>query len=161
MNEATTLVGYREIIVDELFPHTPEAVWETLTTPTLMGRWLMEPTGFEPIAGTHFTYQTKPAGAWDGVIHCQVLDVVAYERLVYSWTGGHAANAGYGSRLETTVTFTLKRVPGGTRLRLVHSGFQTPKNDVAYDNMSNGWTKVLQQLETLTGEGAHPKQSNG
>lgn len=161
MNDATTMVGYREIIVDELFPHTPEAVWETLTTPALMGRWLMEPTGFEPIAGTHFTYQTKPAGAWDGIIHCQVLDVVPYERLVYSWTGGDAANAGYGSRLETTVTFTLDRVRGGTRLRLVHSGFQTPTNDVAYDNMSNGWTKVLERLETLTGEGAHPKQSNG
>lgn len=42
MNDAATMVGYREIIVDEIFPHTPEAVWETLTTPELMGRWLME-----------------------------------------------------------------------------------------------------------------------
>ena len=30
MNDAATMVGYREIIVDEIFPHTPEAVWETL-----------------------------------------------------------------------------------------------------------------------------------
>jgi uncharacterized protein YndB with AHSA1/START domain len=161
MNDATTMVGYREIIVDELFPHAPEAVWETLTTPALMARWLMEPTGFKPIAGTQFTYQTKPAGAWDGVIHCEVLDVVPNERLVYSWQGGHPTNAGYGSSLETVVTFTLHRVGGGTRLRLVHSGFQTPKNDVAYDNMSNGWTKVLDRLEILTGEGADATQSKG
>ena len=161
MNDATTMVGYREIIVDELFPHAPEAVWETLTTPALMTRWLMEPTGFKPIAGTHFTYQTKPAGAWNGVIHCEVLDVVPNRRLVYSWKGGHPTNAGYGSSLETVVTFTLDRVGGGTRLRLVHSGFQTPKNDVAYDNMSNGWTKVLDRLAMLTGEGTSATQSQG
>ena len=42
-----------------------------------MGRWLMAPAGFEPVKGKHFTYQTTPAGAWDGTIHCQVLEVIA------------------------------------------------------------------------------------
>jgi uncharacterized protein YndB with AHSA1/START domain len=48
-----------------------------------MSRWLrMEPIGFEATTGNRFTYQTTPAGEWDGVIHCQVLEVTPNERLV-------------------------------------------------------------------------------
>ena len=44
------------------------------------------------------------------------------KRLVYAWKGGHEGNVGYGSQLDTVVTWTLSRVENGTRLRLVHSG---------------------------------------
>src|SRR5580698_5171992 len=142
MNDTATVAGAREIIVDEVFPHTLDVIWKTLTTPAMMGRWLkMEPTGFEPKAGTRFTYQTTPAGEWDGVIHCQVLEAKPNERLVYAWQGGHEGNVGYGARLETVVTLTLSRVERGTRVRLVHSGFELPRNDTAFKNMSDGWLK--------------------
>jgi uncharacterized protein YndB with AHSA1/START domain len=59
----------QQIEVDEVFPHAPETIWRTLTTGELIGRWLMAPTGFAPIKGTRFTFRTRPAGAWDGVIH--------------------------------------------------------------------------------------------
>ena len=63
-------------MVDEVFPHAPETIWKTLTSGELMARWIeMTPTGFEPVKGKHFTFQTRPAGAWDGVIHCEVLEV--------------------------------------------------------------------------------------
>ena len=66
-----------------------------------MGRWLnMTPNGYEPVVGNRFTYKTSPAGAWDGTIQCEVLEVVPGERLAYSWKGGDEANVGYGSRLE-------------------------------------------------------------
>ena len=39
----------QDIVVDEVFPHTPEVIWKTLTSGELMGRWLMAPTGFEPV----------------------------------------------------------------------------------------------------------------
>jgi uncharacterized protein YndB with AHSA1/START domain len=110
------------------------------------------PTGFEPVKGTHFTFQTTPAGAWDGVIHCQVLEVIPNERLTYAWKGGHEANIGYGAPLDTVVTWTLSRAEGGTRLRLVHSGFITPTNDSAFKTMSGGWTKVVRKLGTVAGE---------
>jgi hypothetical protein len=63
MNELSTMVEGREIVVDEVLPHTPDQVWKTLTTPELMGRWLMTPTGFAPKKGTHFTYRTTPPPA--------------------------------------------------------------------------------------------------
>ncbi|AXQ27788.1 SRPBCC domain-containing protein [Solimonas sp. K1W22B-7] len=152
MNDAATMTETREIVVDEVFPHTPDVLWKTLTTAELMGRWLMVPRGFEPVPGKQFSYQTTPAGQWDGVIQCQVLEVVPNERLVYSWQGGHESNAEYGSRLETVVTFTLSRSDLGTRLRLVHSGFRLPKNHSAFSKMSNGWPKVLQQIGAMSGE---------
>jgi len=142
----------QEIVVDEVFPHAPETIWKALTNGELIGRWLMVPTGFEPVTGTHFTFQTTPGGAWDGVIHCQVLEVIPNERLSYAWKGGHEANVGYGSPLDTVVTWTLSRAEGGTRLRIVHSGFITPKNDAAFKTMSGGWTKVIQKLGNLAGE---------
>lgn len=152
MNDIALESGTQDIVVDEFFPHAPETIWKTLTNGELMARWMMPPTGFEPVPGKRFTYQTKPAGEWDGVIHCQVLEAVPNERFAYAWTGGHESNLGYGSRLETTVTWTLTRVANGTRLRLVHSGFVLPKNDTAYRNMSEGWSTVVRNLEAVAGE---------
>jgi uncharacterized protein YndB with AHSA1/START domain len=149
MNDVALKPDLQDIVVDEVFPHSPETIWETLTTADLMGRWLMMPTGFEPVEGKHFTYQTKPAGAWDGTIHCQVLEVKPNERLAYAWKGGHEGNAGYGSPLDTVVTFILSKVENGTRLRLVHSGFVLPKNEAAFENMSKGWRKVVQHIGAI------------
>lgn len=152
MNDAALKSDTQDIVVDEVFPHAPETIWKTLTTGELIGRWMMPPTGFEPVKGKHFKFQTRPAGAWDGIIHCQVLEVMPNERLVYAWKGGHEGNVGYGSRLDTVVTWILSRVENGTRLRLVHSGFVTPKNDTAFRNMSEGWKKVVQSLGDIAGE---------
>src|ERR1700761_2739909 len=117
MSDPAIMAGSHEIVVDEVFPHTLDVVWKILTTPQMMGRWLkMQPSGFESKVGTDFTYQTTPAGEWDGVIRCHVLEVVRNERLAYAWKGGHPGNVGYGSPLDTVVTFTLSAVENGTRL---------------------------------------------
>lgn len=142
----------QEIVLDEVFPHAPSTVWKALTDGALMARWLMPPTGFAAVVGQAFTFQTTPAGAWDGVIRCQVLEVRENERLAYAWTGGHETNSGYGSRLETVVTWTLAASEAGTRVRLVHSGFVLPRNESAFDNMSKGWKTVVQRLETVATE---------
>lgn len=152
MTEAAMKVATHDIVVEEVFPHAPETIWKTLTTGELIGRWLMKPTGFEPVKGAHFTFQTTAAGAWDGVIRCQVLEVMPNERLVYAWKGGHERNAGYGSRLDTVVAFTLSRVAEGTCVRLVHSGFVLPENETAFKNMSEGWKKVVGNIGAISDE---------
>ena len=150
MSDAAIMADSRDIVVEEVFPHSPELVWRTLTTPELVGRWLMmTPTGFEPTKGKCFTYQTTPAGEWDGVIQCQVLEATPNERLVYAWNGGHEGNVGYGARLNTIVTLTLSRVENGTRLRVVHSGFELPKNETAFKGMSEGWKKVVERIDAI------------
>jgi uncharacterized protein YndB with AHSA1/START domain len=153
MNETALKSHTQQIVVDDVFPHAPETIWKTLTDGELMGRWLgMTPTGFEPVKGKRFTYQTTAAGAWDGVIHCEVLEVIPNQRLAYAWKGGHEGNAGYGSRLDTVVTFTLSKAETGTRLRLVHSGFVLPQNEIAFTNMGGGWKKVVPRIGALAGE---------
>jgi uncharacterized protein YndB with AHSA1/START domain len=142
----------QDIVIDEVFPHPLETIWKALTTAQLIARWLMPPTGFEATEGNAFTFQTNPAGAWDGTIHCRVLEVVPNRRLSYAWKGGDERNTGYGSALDTVVTWSLTPVEAGTRVRLVHSGFVTPKNDTAYRNMSDGWAKVVRRLDAITGE---------
>jgi uncharacterized protein YndB with AHSA1/START domain len=141
-----------DIVIDEVFPHAPETIWKALTSAQLIARWLMPPTGFEAVEGNTFTYQTKPGGNWDGVIHCRVLEVVAFRRLVYDWKGGDARNIGYGAPLDTIVTWSLTAVEAGTRIQLVHAGFVLPGNDSAYTTMSGGWKKVVRQLGEISGE---------
>jgi uncharacterized protein YndB with AHSA1/START domain len=153
MSDAALKSDTQDIVVEEVFPHAPETVWKVLTSGELMGLWLgMTPIEFEPMKGKPFVLKTTPAGAWDGFIRCQVLEVKQNERLVYTWRSGHEGNVGYGSKLDTVVTFTLARVDRGTRLRLVHSGFVLPKNDSAFKNMSGGWKKVVGRIGTMSGE---------
>lgn len=152
MTEAATKLDTQDIVVEEVLSHAPATIWKTLTSGALIDRWLMKTTGFEAVKGTHFTFQTTPSGAWDGVIHCEVLDVIPNERLSYSWRSGHDGNVGYGARLDTVVTWTLAKVAGGTRLRLVHSGFVLPMNATAFTNMGKGWKTVVPKVGALSGE---------
>ena len=152
MSDAALKSDLQDIVIDEVLPHAPETIWKVLTTGELIARWLMAPTGFEPVKGKRFTYQTTPAGAWDGTIRCEVLEVMPNERLVYAWKGGHEGNVGYGAPLSTVVTWTLSRTGTGTRVRLVHSGFITPRNDTAFKGMSEGWKKVVRNLDTIARE---------
>ena len=152
MSDAALKSDRQDIVVDEVLPHAPETIWKVLTTGELIARWLMAPTGFEPVKGKRFTYQTTPAGAWDGTIHCEVLEVMPNERLAYAWKGGHEGNVGYGAPLSTVVTWTLSRAETGTRVRLVHSGFITPRNDTAFKGMSEGWKKVVRNLDSIARE---------
>jgi uncharacterized protein YndB with AHSA1/START domain len=141
----------RDIVVEDVLPHPPERVWRALTTAEIIGRWLM-PNDFEPIVGRRFTFKTRPMGDWDGVVQCEVLEVVPLHRLVYSWTGGTDSNnarSNYASRLDSIVTWTLQAEGKGTRLRMVHAGFRSPQNDFAYDAMSSGWRKIIGKLSEV------------
>lgn len=152
MSAAALKAETKDIVIEEVLPHSVETVWKVLTSAQLIARWLMTPMGFEAVEGTAFTFQTKPGGHWDGVIHCRVTEVVAFRRLVYTWRGGDERNTGYGAPLDTVVTWSLLPVEAGTRIRMVHAGFVVPRNESAYTIMSGGWKKVVRQLDEISGE---------
>ena len=141
----------QEIVVEQVFPHAPETIWRALTDGNAMSRWLMQPEGFEAVVGKRFTFKTTAAGQWDGTIECEVLEVIPNQSLVYAWRGGHEGNVGYGSKLDTKVTFTLAKEGGGTRVKVVHAGFEMPRNETAYKNMSGGWSHVIERLGQQAG----------
>ena len=141
----------RDIVVEDVVPQPPEKVWKALTTAELVGQWLM-PNDFEPVVGKRFTFKTRPIGDWDGVVQCEVLEIVPHRRLVYSWKGGSDSNnsdSNYGSKLDSVVTWTLQPEGRGTRLRLVHTGFRSPQNDFAYDAMSSGWGRIMGRISEI------------
>ena len=51
-----------------------------------------------------------------------------------------------GAKLDSVVTWTLTPVEAGTRLRLVHSGFRSPENDLAFGAMSPGWSRIIERI---------------
>ena len=114
-------------------PHVTGKVWRALTEPKLLAQWLMA-TDLRPIVGNSFTFKSDPTPWWDGIVHCEVLELDLNKRLRYSWRSGAGA-----SSLDTVVTWTLTPTPsGGTRLELEHSGF-VPTNTFAFDGAGKGW----------------------
>lgn len=140
----------RSIVVEYHLSAPPSRVWRALTEPELLASWLMQ-NDIRPEVGHRFTMRAQPVPGWDGVVHCEVLEVETERRLQYSWRGGSDEIEGYGGRLDTVVTWTLEAAPGGsTLLRLEHSGF-TPANAFAFDNLGSGWRgRVGERLEQVT-----------
>ncbi|HEY2039242.1 MAG TPA: SRPBCC domain-containing protein [Edaphobacter sp.] len=133
--------GNESIVVDYILNEPPAEVWRALTEPRLLSMWLME-NDIKPVIGHRFNFHAKPMGDWDGVVYCEVLEVDEPNRLVYSWKGGSDKNREYGHHLDTTVTWTLTpTATGGTKLNLVHYGFQP--NDYAFQIMGQGWRQML------------------
>lgn len=128
----------RTIRVDEFLPHPPEKVWRALTEPDLIARWLM-PNDFKLEIGHRFTFQAfpMPAAGFGGTGHSEVLEFEPEKMLRIAW---RAAPSDL-SALDSTVTFTLEPEGTGTRLFLVHDGFDpdNPYQVAAHRIMSGGW----------------------
>jgi uncharacterized protein YndB with AHSA1/START domain len=139
----------RVIEIDQFYPHPPQRVWQALTTPELMARWLMEPSGFTPVAGTCFSFrgQPMPSVGFSGEIACEVLDVVECKHLAISW-----ADARSDEPSAWIVSWTLHPEGAGTRVILRHSGFNPddPIQQRSRTFMGSGWVRIANQLgETL------------
>ena len=138
----------RSIVIERRLAHPPDKVWRALTEGALIAQWLMA-NDFRAEVGHEITIKANPMGDWDGTVQCEVLACEPHRLLQYSWIGGAASNKTYGSRLDSTVTFTLTPVAGGTHLKLEHAGFRSPDNDFAYEAMSPGWGRIAEGLERV------------
>lgn len=144
----------RDLRIRWFFAYPVEEVWECLTDPRLVNTWLMK-NDFKPEVGHHFRFHSKPIPkmGWDGIVYCQVLEVVPPQRLVYSWKGGPRPGV---TGLDTLLTWTLTPVEGGTEMVLEHTGFRGLKNMIASIFMENGWKKgVARRFEQLLNERKH------
>lgn len=131
----------RDITIETHLPDRPDVVWRALTDPKALSEWLMPVEGFAPVVGCRFRLTAKPMPGWDGVVHCEVLEVEEGRLLTYSWQGTQM-------KRSTTVTWTLTAADdGGTRLRLNHRGFAGVTGSILRLMHQGGWRKfVLRQL---------------
>ena len=129
-----------------VYPHPPDRVWAALTSSEALAAWLM-PNDFEARAGHQFTFRTRPAPGFDGIVHCQVLELDPPSRMVWSWRGGS---------IDTTVTFTLTPDGAGTRLRMHQVGFHGLGGLLTRRILAGGYPRILGErlpayLDQLTG----------
>lgn len=123
------------------FRQSPQEVWEYLTRPELIEQWLMK-TNFKPIQGHkfQFTFAPKPGSNYEGLVHCEVLELKPFTRLSYSWNGTTKDKRNFNS----VVVWTLVPKETGTELQLLHNGF-TLLEDVLIH--SAGWDICLKRFE--------------
>jgi uncharacterized protein YndB with AHSA1/START domain len=108
--------------ITNTYAHSIDVVWAALTDPALIPKWTAtgqgaRPEGFEPTVGTRFRYIGKPVLGWDGVVHCEVLDVDAPRHLRYTW-------ANHPDDKPTVVTYDLSAAPSEETIFVYeHTGF--------------------------------------
>jgi uncharacterized protein YndB with AHSA1/START domain len=125
-----------------------ERVFEALIDPKQIARWwrneavTLEDIELEPWVGGRWGYQTnKPV---DGVnrfrVHGEVLAYDPPRLLAYTWL----ANLHNDPGLRTVVRWELTPIPGGTRVKLTHSGLGSePETRHGY---GSGWTGIVDRL---------------
>ncbi|MGZ3873556.1 MAG: SRPBCC family protein [Mucilaginibacter sp.] len=141
----------RDLLITWHFPHPPEKVWECLTDPELISQWLMK-NDFKPVVGHKFRFHTKPLPkmGFNGIVYCEVLEVVPGQKLVYTWKGGSGPDH---INLDTLLIWTLTAKNEGTELVLEHKGFKGWKNYITSLVMGSGWKKhILGRMGELLNE---------
>ena len=95
---------------DMVYPHPVPDVWAALTHKESLAQWLL-PNDFVPRLGHTFTFQGTPESGWNGVIACEVVEIVPPRRLAFTWS----AHPRFPAML---ITFTLEAINEGTHLWL-------------------------------------------
>ena len=134
-----------EIKNEWIYEQLPNKVWEYLTQGDLIALWLM-PNNFKPIHGYEFQFRVKPIQSLDldGIFYCEVLEIVPFQKLIYSWKGG-SGNGVF--TLDTVVEWTLEKYGNGTKLFLKQSGFKEANLSI-FTAMTNGWQTNIQKMIT-------------
>jgi len=125
-----------------------ERVWSLITEAEHIGRWFAD-SGAE--------IDLRPGGAltmrWAdyGVAHARIVDVEPHTRFSYRWVPSPSAGVEPTDGNSTLVEFTLEPEAGGTRLRVVESGFdqldRSPAGIAeAVEGNTKGWKEELGHL---------------
>jgi len=100
-----------KLTFEAFYPDPPERVWQALTDPSALARWLM-PTTFKPLLGFRFRFEGLDRGN-RSTVEGEVLELEEGTRLSYTWDDGEDDTPG-------VVCWTLQPRDGGTHLTLEH-----------------------------------------
>lgn len=127
------------LVVERTLNAPAEKVWQAITDPDQMKQWYFDLPGFQPVVGYEFEFTGGPTPERQYRHVCKITEVVAGERLTYSWR-----YAGYPG--ESFVTFALETRGEQTLLRLTHRGLETfpaDNPDFAAKNFAEGWSEII------------------
>ena len=128
-----------------------ERVWQALTRPEQVVQW-MGCLRFQPLAGHVFYLQPdrtrRTADNIEGAIACRIEVLDQPRRLSFSW--------GFPDIPDTWVDIRLRRIPGGTHVRLTHSGwnqFEDTEGEMMRGGMGKAWHTVALPALKAVAEG--------
>ncbi|MEV6740114.1 SRPBCC domain-containing protein [Streptomyces sp. NPDC051104] len=126
--------------VEQFLPHPPAKVWRALTEPALLAQWQMPGSeNFRLEVGHRYamTSVPRPNARFSGTVEVRVLDYEPERMLRVRWADVDPANPA-----DWTITWTLEQEGRGTRLFLVHEGFDPddPAQMMARKIMHGGWS---------------------
>lgn len=134
------------VTVGHFFPYPAERVWRVITSVALISDWTTDADRPAVETGESFSFTTFPMPEvnFGGRGECEFTDVLPSERLVYRFTTPEAA-------WNLRVTWTLHPEPGGTRLLVVHNGFDlaNPAHGRLRVLIRDSWTSVMLRIEEL------------
>lgn len=115
----------------------PETVWHALTDGDTLAQW-WAPGDVQPVVGHAFTLDM---GGW-GAQACEVTTVDHGRQFAYRFAIGV---------LDSEITWTLIPESNGTRVDLVHAGFDlsTPMGRQGHEGMGRGWPGVLARMAAV------------
>lgn len=144
----------RAITLEVELPGTPEEVTRMLSDPAELARWFAPFVDGSGQVGALLTFGWTPEMQWN-----TRLEAVTPGRLV-RWHDAPAEQGPAGAYPAMVVEWTLTPTGGGTRLRLVQSGFgQGADWDDQYDATKAGWRFFLWHLaETLQHHRGEPRR---
>jgi uncharacterized protein YndB with AHSA1/START domain len=125
-----------DVFKEELFPDPVDRVWEALTDPQMISRWLMTTDDYEAKVGTRFTLRDEPRSGFRGYIECEVLELSPPHRMVWSWSSTDDPS-------PTRLVIELEAHGQATRLTLRHTG---DTDERTAKGTNEGWTRKLGQL---------------
>jgi uncharacterized protein YndB with AHSA1/START domain len=137
--------------LERLIASPPETLFALWTEPAHLIRW-WAPDGYEPVVEA---LETRPGGRWRIILRradggeraaSGIFRIVEPpRRLAFTWAWDDTSGArGH----ETEVRVSFEPAPGGTRLVLVQSRFESKQ---ACDNHSAGWSAALDRQTDIAG----------
>ncbi|QCH25871.1 SRPBCC family protein [Mycobacteroides salmoniphilum] len=134
------------VTVGQFFPYPAEQVWRVITSAASISDWTTDIGEDSVAAGKSFTFTTFPMPEvnFGGRGECEFTDVVPGERMVYRFSTPEDS-------WDLRVTWTLHPEPGGTRLLVVHSGFDlaNPAHGRLRVLVRDIWALVMSRIEEL------------
>ncbi|MFB7242196.1 ATPase [Streptomyces populi] len=135
------------IRVAQFLPHPPAKVWRALTEPELLAQWQMPGSeDFRLEVGHRYTLTAvpRPNANFSGIVDVRVLAYEPERMLSVRWADANAPRSA-----DWTITWRLEQEGRGTRLFLVHEGFDPddPTQMMARKIMDGGWrSHVMRSL---------------
>ncbi len=118
---------------------SPEQVWAILASKEGMSQWFSRNLIFEFEEGGEFRMEvTMDEGHW--IFYGEVRRIIPNEELAFTWTQQEVGGEAWP--VSTLVRFQLTKIEGGTRVDLVHSGFEALDKAIAqgeYEDHIQGW----------------------